>query len=266
MRTSWKALVLGIILLVLMSLFTSGAIFAVTSATFTFDFLTDPGDAADGPDFDVVGVGPIDDGSGCDAVTMIMVDPTGSVTDIDSFCLSLISGMGGSDGDYGSWGTGYLPVSSPITYALFDLTAADLAALTGYGDNDQEFYDYVVANAMLLAEQFLDETDRGIPAATPFSFAGGAVAGTGNVCQTPIPAGSVVGEAPLGAQVYWAPGNASPGIVLNPGTYHVIGQDATETYYKLFFNCQYIWVLKNTMQQSYLPPQNGAPLPQRIVS
>jgi hypothetical protein len=87
-----------------------------------------------------------------------------------------------------------------------------------------------------------------------------------DICSLPIPAGSVVGEAPLGAQVYWAPGNISPGLVLNPGTYHVIGQDATETYYKLFFNCQYIWVRKDTMQPSWLPPQNGAPLPQGIVS
>ena len=88
----------------------------------------------------------------------------------------------------------------------------------------------------------------------------------GSDCSTPIPDGSVVGEAPLGAQVFWAPGQESPGLVLNPGTYHVIGQDASETYYKLFFNCQYIWVRKDTMQPSWLPPQNGAPLPQRIVS
>jgi hypothetical protein len=90
--------------------------------------------------------------------------------------------------------------------------------------------------------------------------------GSGDVCSLPIPAGSVVGEAPLGAHVYWAPGQESPGLVLNPGTYHVIGQDASETYYKLFFNCQYIWVRKDTMQPSWLPPQNGAPLPDRIVS
>src|SRR5690606_3971548 len=73
-------------------------------------------------------------------------------------------------------------------------------------------------------------------------------------CSTPIPEGSVIGEAPLGAQVYWEPGKESPGLVLNPGTYYVIGQDASETYYKLFFNCQYIWVRKDTMQPSWLPP------------
>lgn len=87
-----------------------------------------------------------------------------------------------------------------------------------------------------------------------------------DICSVAIPEGSVVGDAPFRTQVYYAPGHVSPGLFLNPGTYHVIGQDETETYYKLFFNCQYIWVLKNMMQPSYLPPQNGAPLPQRIVN
>jgi hypothetical protein len=87
-----------------------------------------------------------------------------------------------------------------------------------------------------------------------------------DICSVGIPDGSVVGEAPFGAQVYWEPGNVSPGVVLNPGTYIVIGQDASETYYQIFFNCQRLWVRKDTMQPSWLPPQNGAPLPQRIVS
>jgi hypothetical protein len=87
-----------------------------------------------------------------------------------------------------------------------------------------------------------------------------------DICSVGIPEGSVVGEAPFGAQVYWSPGNVSPGVILNPGTYIVIGQDASETYYQIFFNCQHLWVLKSLMQPSWLPPQNGAPLPQRIVS
>ncbi|HLU09656.1 MAG TPA: hypothetical protein VK003_08310 [Oceanobacillus sp.] len=61
MRTSRKMLVAGILMLVFMSLFTSGAIFAVSSATFVFDFVSDPGDVADGPEFDVTGVGLVDD-------------------------------------------------------------------------------------------------------------------------------------------------------------------------------------------------------------
>lgn len=84
-------------------------------------------------------------------------------------------------------------------------------------------------------------------------------------CNLPIPAGSVVGEAPLGAQVYYEPGSASPGLFLNPGTYIVTGQDASETYYQVVLSCQLIWVRKDAMQPSFLPPQNGAPLPTNII-
>ena len=87
-----------------------------------------------------------------------------------------------------------------------------------------------------------------------------------DVCGLSVPVGSVVGEAPAGAQVYYEPGNMSPGVRLNPGTYVVIGQDATETYYKVVLACQYVWVLKSDMQPSMQSPQNGAPLPTRVVN
>ncbi|MEP7293775.1 MAG: hypothetical protein ABI835_18450 [Chloroflexota bacterium] len=90
-----------------------------------------------------------------------------------------------------------------------------------------------------------------------------AVAGAG--CTLGVPAGSVVGEAPLGAQVYYEPGNVT-NITLNPGTYIVVGQDESENYYKVMLACQFVWVQKNTMQPSYQPPQNGAPLPTTVVS
>ncbi len=92
------------------------------------------------------------------------------------------------------------------------------------------------------------------------------VPNAGGTCSLVIPSGSVVGEAPAGAQAYYAPGQAAPGVVLNPGTYTVIGQDASETYYKVVLACQTLWVRKDTMQPSYQAPQNGAPLPTRIVS
>ncbi len=85
-------------------------------------------------------------------------------------------------------------------------------------------------------------------------------------CALNIPSGSVVGEAPAGAQAYYAPGQIASGVVLNPGTYIVIGQDESETYYKVVLACQTLWVRKDTMQPSFQAPQNGAPLPTRIVS
>jgi hypothetical protein len=155
----------------------SSSAHSVTSATFTFDFLTDPGDIADGTDYDVTGVGPIDDTATlCDAVVMVMVDGTGTPVDVDSFCLSTTTGLGGSDGDWGSFGTGYLPVVGPITHALYDLTAGDLAALTGFGDSDQEYFDYVIANCTLLAQDFLPV--QALASGPPFSFSGGFGAGS----------------------------------------------------------------------------------------
>ena len=85
-------------------------------------------------------------------------------------------------------------------------------------------------------------------------------------CLLDVPAGSVVGDTPFQTQVYYEPGNVSPGIFLNPGTYIVIGQDESETYYKIMLACQFVWVRKENMQPSYEPPQNGAPLPTRIIN
>jgi hypothetical protein len=86
-----------------------------------------------------------------------------------------------------------------------------------------------------------------------------------SVCGVVIPATAVVGEAPAGAQIYYEPGGAT-NLALNPGTYIVVGQDESETYYKVILACQYVWVRKDTMQPSFQAPQNGAPLPTNIVS
>ena len=261
-----RKLALMILTLVVLA-FGVSTTFAVSSASFMFDF-TDDGDLADGPNYDIFGVDPIDDGEcsgGGDAVVMIMVDATGGLTDIDELCLDLVDGSGGSDGDYGSIGGGYVPVSSPVTYALFDLSAADIAAISATVDSDQEYFDYVVANAVCLDEQFLDETDLGIPSADPYSLCGSGTLSTDGSCNLSIPSGSVVGEAPLGAQIYYAPGQAT-NLTLNPGTYVVVGQDETETYYKIVLACAFRWVRKDSMQPSYQAPQNGQALPTRIVS
>lgn len=259
MRWSRMGLLLFVVAILAASV---GIVYAASSASFVFDF-SDLGDLADGPEFNVTGSGLVDDGSGCDVVVMVMVDPTGTPTDVDTFCLDLITGNGGSDGDYGSMNTGYVPVSSPVTYGLYDIDAADIAALGGLSDAEVAYADYVRANGTCLTEQFLDVT--GLPTASAYSLcSGGTVAGAG--CLLNVPSGSVVGEAPLGAQAYYSPGNVAPGVVLNPGTYIVIGQDASETYYKVVLACQYLWVRKDTMQPSYQAPQNGAALPTRVVS
>ena len=95
--------------------------------------------------------------------------------------------------------------------------------------------------------------------------AGAPITGT---CGLPIPSGSVVGAMPFGAQAYWAPGKLiQPNLLVNPGSYWVIGQDASETYYNILIACAFVWVRKDTMGP-YSDGKNwfNNPLPTRVVS
>jgi hypothetical protein len=46
----------------------------------------------------------------------------------------------------------------------------------------------------------------------------------------------------------------------------VIGQDATGEWRKILHGCAFLWVPIDSMGPSYQSPQNGAPLPTRVVS
>lgn len=139
---------------------------AATGGTFVFDFLGDAGDNADGPQYDITFFGWTNDGAGCDEYVMIMVDPTGTPVDIDPGCAA--SPTVSDDGDYG---TVFAPVASPITYALFDLNAADAAVLAGMSQSDPAYLAYVVSHGRLLSQQTL--AVAGLPTMAPFIFGSG---------------------------------------------------------------------------------------------
>lgn len=81
----------------------------------------------------------------------------------------------------------------------------------------------------------------------------------------PLTSFAVVGDMPFTTQAYWAPGKVSPGLTINPGTYWVLGADASGGYYKILLACQYLWVPSNAMQPSFQPPWQGQPLPTQNV-
>lgn len=89
------------------------------------------------------------------------------------------------------------------------------------------------------------------------------------VCTTPLPSGSVVGDAPGGAQVYWGPSadKASNGVVLNSGSYWVVGFDETGEFAQVWLTCntQLLWVRADAIGPSANAPWNGTPLPSRVV-
>ncbi len=251
----------ALILILIVAMGAIGTVYAASSGSFVFDYAGDVGDNADGPQFDITLSGPIDDGNGCDEYVMMMFDSNGVVVDVDPGCM--VGTTTSDDGDYGSV---FAPTSRPITYTLFDIDAADAATLGALSQSDPAYTAYVLANGTCLDEDYEDASSllTGLPSGSPYIVCGTPTV-VSDVCNLAIPAGSVVGSAPLGAQVYYSPGN-STNITLNPGTYIVVGQDSTETYYKVVLACQFIWVLKTTMEPSFLPPQNGAPLPTTIVS
>lgn len=90
----------------------------------------------------------------------------------------------------------------------------------------------------------------------------GTPAGT---CLT-IPAGSVVGAMPNATQADYAPGMAAEGVIINAGTYWVIGQDESHQFYKILLGCQFLWVPVDSMEPSHQAPWTGQALPTGVVS
>jgi len=82
-----------------------------------------------------------------------------------------------------------------------------------------------------------------------------------------IPAGTVGGTFVANAQTYWAPGKlTAPLVTLAAGkSARVIGLDESGQYYKIIWNCNYLWVLKDTLGPNYDKVWNGAPLPTTVV-
>ncbi|MFN8560512.1 MAG: hypothetical protein U0703_02510 [Anaerolineae bacterium] len=87
----------------------------------------------------------------------------------------------------------------------------------------------------------------------------------GGTCL-PLTADAVVGDMPFNTQAYYEPGKVASGVVINAGTYWVLGEDESGAYYKILLACQYLWVPVNSMQPSFQPPWQGQPLPTGVVS
>jgi len=241
----------GTVVILILALSLCGVASAASSATINFG-------TGQQPDFAVHGVDVVDDGGGCDLVVVVIADATGQITDTHILCLNLVSGFGGASTSWGAYATGYIPVLAPITYTIFDIPGG-----YPYGENTTALGNDLLANGTCIGEAFYYPD---LVTGAPFSICHHKTAAVGGGCSLTIPEGSVVGEAPSGAQVFYEPGNVAPNVILNAGTYIVVGQDKSEIYYKVVLACQFLWVRKDTVQPSFQSPQNGASLPTRIVS
>ncbi|MBK8022466.1 MAG: hypothetical protein IPK19_13825 [Chloroflexi bacterium] len=128
----------------------AGIVLAATGATISFL------DSTDQPEYQVAAATVVDD-DGCDIVTMMMLDATGGITDVDTLCLDLVTGIGTNWTDWGSHQSGYIPIVSPVTYAVFDTYLND-ACYTD--ENSYACSDYLLSGTVTcLAETFHEVID-----------------------------------------------------------------------------------------------------------
>ena len=97
---------------------------------------------------------------------------------------------------------------------------------------------------------------------------GDIMSGGGCDSMIAIPSTAVGATFVADAPLSWAPGHLiDPPLTLQAGkTVRAIGLDATGQYYKILFQCQYLWVPANTLGPNYDNVWNGAPLPTAVVN
>lgn len=82
-----------------------------------------------------------------------------------------------------------------------------------------------------------------------------------------IPSTAVMGKFLTDAPLYSAPGQLiSPAMTITAGkTYLVIGMDATQRYYEILLQCQFVWVPANTVGPDPEPLWGGRSLPGSVI-
>ncbi|MFN8529546.1 MAG: hypothetical protein U0670_13115 [Anaerolineae bacterium] len=200
--------------------------------------------------FTITGTGDTDDSFGTDVLAVITYDSGGTAIDVDVDGLTVGSTM--TIPQYVDPGAGTLPDPAlrPFTVVIYEVPK-----FTGVpqGENSPEAYVWILAHGTEQYRTTFDPTFDPACAQLP-------LVGVHGGSTTPV-----VGDLPFLTQAYWSPGNVSPGIFINPGTYWVFGVDSTGQYYKIQLANQYLWVPVRNMQPSYQSPWSGQPLPTGVV-
>ena len=168
-------------------------------------------------------------GSGQEQLRVDVTDGAGTLI----FTLTYSNALGSYGGGIGNFAYTTAPQFNPLTFTLTSLA----------GNGLPEQVDYVQQGNC-----------DGLP-----------TYGAADSC-VPLTPFAVVGDLPLATQAFYAPGQEASGVVLNAGTYTVLGVDESGEYYKIRLACEYLWVPVGSMQPSFQPPQNGQALPTEVVS
>ncbi len=194
-----------------------------------------------------------DDSGGYDYFGVLTFDGSGNIIDAYSYPVDAASSVPLSAFFLTFPGYDNLPdpVSRPFTTVVYDLPFYDHS-----GHSGSEIASYVQSNGSEVARTTFDPSFVPECAALPQVVT--------STCPA-LPDGSVVGDLPMPTQAFYAPGKVSPGLMLNPGTYWVIGADESGGYYKILLSCQYLWVpveldaaeLSSAVERSAAPDAGG---------
>lgn len=119
-------------------------------------------------------------------------------------------------------------------------------------------YIYYSDSLLETIDPYTDIDETCVPGAAPVAGCPVLVA---------LPKQSVVGSFVTWADFYYKPGLLTSPVIGVPAgkTAWVAGLDESGEYYKVLWNCTWVWVEKDTMGPNYDKVWNGAPLPTTVV-
>jgi len=227
---------------------------ALTASSIVVTGVTETGGCAQilGVDTTLTRTPTVDDGGGEDGYYGIVYDGNGVALVSDDLGATVANGtqtLSVSVNDY----IESAPTARPFTVRFYDINTAfpgqlPVATVQGFPT---------------VIEATFDPADFGVCGDLPLVAAVGPVPGCNAQISIPSTAvgGAFVGDAP----VYWMPGEAT-GVTIPAGnTALVIGVDASGQYYKIIWNCDFVWVPVGSMGPNYDAVWNGAPLPAGVV-
>lgn len=146
--------------------------------------------------------------------------------------------------------------SGTVIFSVAFGFGADVNTLSAISSNGAAFVATDQAALIALTSQLANITCTVVTAPETLTF-----------CAQPLTANAVVGEVTSTTRYFWDPGKISPtGSIAAGQRYWVLGVDETGEYYKIWYECRYLWLPVGVMGPAFGDPVwNGAPLPTTVV-
>jgi hypothetical protein len=193
-------------------------------------------------------------GSSIIAPNNFAFDPNGNVVSINATGPALMNAANAAGTPFSSFGaSGIVRARSPIN------SGAQVLYLSIFDQGDNILDSVVFLDNLTTFATDEGGCTAGVVDLPPEAFAG--------FCDLPLTRNAVVGEVTSTTRIYWEPGKVSPtGSIAAGQRYWVLGVDATGEYYKIWYECRYLWLPVGVMAPAFGDPVwQGEPLPTTVV-